>query len=123
MKRICMCAALAVTSVQAAYYTEEPDLKAMEITSTISCMSIFNHHVSSHLGYKAGLNAQAALAKQLAAYPDPVKVADAVRSAVMVIEEFKAGGDLPHTCWRFIPEDHGLSQQQMEQFIMHGVDK
>jgi hypothetical protein len=110
-------------AAMAVIYTEEPDPAYEALSQSAFCMNHFYHRTSSYLGHQAGFAAQATLASQIEQSHDGAKVADAIRMAFNAIDSSKNDKKVPFFCRQFIPQDHDMSQHQLEYFLLHSADQ
>jgi len=110
---------LITPSAEAVIYTEEWDPVYEKASITLFCMNHFMYRTTGYLGMKAGLVAQAALAEQLPSLPDGKKLADAMTFALNSINTPRKDTTVPYHCLQFIPQDHGLDDEQLKYFLKH----
>ncbi|MCE1084178.1 hypothetical protein HX137_06650 [Pseudomonas sp. 165] len=114
--------AIAITSsssASAAFYTEEPDPAYEKASIALFCMNHFYNRTKGHLGTQAGMAAQADLAGRLSSLPDGEKLADNLRLALDSITKDEGSKAVSPFCWQYIPQDHGLTTEQIEHFLKH----
>lgn len=115
--------ALISLPAQAAIYTDEPDPESQKITTAIVCMNHFYNRSSSFLGHQAGMAAQKSLESMLASLENKEKIADAIRIAIMIVNKRQSGSEVPFTCYEYVPKEHGLTQDEVEHFMLNSTDK
>jgi len=111
-------AAIAISSsATAVFYTEEPDPAYDKAGNALFCMNHFYNRTQSQLGMQAGMAAQADLAKQLSSLPNGEKLADKLRVSLTAIAKDEGNKAVSPLCWQYIPQDHGLTFEQIQNFL------
>ncbi|MEX5352387.1 hypothetical protein WCE02_13680 [Pseudomonas juntendi] len=114
--------AIAITSsssASAAFYTKKPDPVYEKASIALFCMNHFYNRTKGHLGTQAGMAAQADLAGRLSSLPDGEKLAENLRLALDSITKDEGSKAVSPFCWQYIPQDHGLTTEQIEHFLKH----
>ncbi|WP_282340901.1 hypothetical protein [Pseudomonas sp. PS02288] len=120
-KLILFLSALIHLPAQATTYTEEPDPEYQKITIAIVCMNHFYNRSSSFLGHQAGMAAQQSLESMLTKLENKEKMADAIRIATMAINKPQNNPEVPFSCYGYIPKEHGLTEDEIEHFILNST--
>lgn len=120
-KLILFLSALIHLPAQATIYTDEPDSEYQKITTAIVCMNHFYNRSSSFLGHQAGMAAQQYLEFMLAKLENKEKMADAVRIATMTINKPQGSPEVPFSCYEYIPKEHGVTEDEIEHFILNST--
>jgi hypothetical protein len=119
MKALLAALYLIIPSAEAVIYTEDWNPAYEEASITLLCMNHFQYRTTGYLGMKAGLAAQAALTEQLPSLPDGKKLAEAMRFALNSINMPRKDATVPYRCLQFIPQDHGIDDEQLKYFLKH----
>ncbi|MFI7835717.1 hypothetical protein [Pseudomonas asiatica] len=122
MKTATAVLAIAISSssyASAAFYTQELDPAYEKASIALFCMNHFYNRTKGHLGTQAGMAAQADLAGRLSSLPDGEKLADNLRLALDSITKDEGSKAVSPFCWQYIPQDHGLTAEQIEYFLKH----
>lgn len=112
---------LITPSAEAVFYTDGPDPVYDKVSIALVCMNHFNYRTEGYLGMQAGLAAQAALAEQLPSLPDGKKLAEVMRLALNSINTPLRDSGVPNQCLQFIPQDHGLDDEQLKFFLKYSA--
>lgn len=119
LRKSALLALFACSSAHAAFYTAVPDPAYEKASIALFCMNHFYNRTKGHLGTQAGMAAQADLAGRLSALPDGEKLADNLRLALDSITKDEGSKAVSPFCWQYIPQDHGLTTEQIEHFLKH----
>ncbi|WP_312483554.1 hypothetical protein [Stutzerimonas nitrititolerans] len=110
------------SSAQATFYTDEPDPEYQKITTAIVCMNHFYNRSSSLLAHQAGVSAQSALEAMLGSLEHKEKTTEAIRMASIIVNKPQDTSEVPFNCYEYIPKEHGLTQDEVEYFILNSTE-